>query len=427
MYDKYNLNFQIVFNLFCIFFCSSLKAEWTTPVTLSQITANQPNIAVDQSGNATAVWQAYDGSNYFIQAATLPFSENWSSPVSLSSDGKYVHTPQIALDYAGNATAVWVYCDGKSSVIQGSTSLTSNLWSPPINLSNPSENSDRPNLAISNRANGNGVAVWHHFNGTNFLVQGATYTFGSEWSAPLNISASGNDALFPSIAVNQHDHAATIFSSTSVPIAATRLYGQKWSPSFKLSEIKGKMKSPKITLDNKGNAVAVWSRFNGINYVIQSAILPFGGSWTTPVDISSLSDDAFSPIIKSDGSGNTIAAWIQFDGTHYIVQTAKLPFGGNWTPPINLSSLNRDAKSISLAINDAGNAFAAWDETDGTSSTIWGTLLPERQSVNISTPSKYAFSPTVCIDSTGNVVVIWVEGTGPNTAVKGSQSINSNH
>lgn len=47
--------------------------SWSTPVNLSASGANaqKPQISVDAAGNAIAVWQRDNGSNYIVQTSTL--------------------------------------------------------------------------------------------------------------------------------------------------------------------------------------------------------------------------------------------------------------------------------------------------------------------------------------------------------------------
>jgi hypothetical protein len=63
---------------------------------------------------------------------------------------------------------------------------------------------------------GGAVAVWDRFNGTNLIVEASSRPIGSAFSAPVPLSAGGQDA-----------------------------------------------ETPQVATDTAGDAVAVWKRFNG--------------------------------------------------------------------------------------------------------------------------------------------------------------------
>jgi hypothetical protein len=84
--------------------------------------ASNPQIGVDGYGNVTAVWQRSNGFNDIIQASTKPFGGLWqSTPDDLSQIGNNAFAQQIAVDISGNATAVWSRSNGTNSIIQAST------------------------------------------------------------------------------------------------------------------------------------------------------------------------------------------------------------------------------------------------------------------------------------------------------------------
>ena len=79
---------------------------------------------------------------------------------------------------------------------------------------------------------------------------------------------------------------------------------------------------PQVAVDGRGNAIAVWSRSNGTNDIVQAAARAAGGSFGAPQDVSAAGQDAHVPQVAVDGRGNAIAVWSRSNGTNYIVQTA---------------------------------------------------------------------------------------------------------
>jgi hypothetical protein len=75
--------------------------------------AAMPQIAIDASGNALAVWLQWDGTRYSILANRYTASQGWGTAALIETDNAGdAGSPQIAFDANGNALAVWRQYDG---------------------------------------------------------------------------------------------------------------------------------------------------------------------------------------------------------------------------------------------------------------------------------------------------------------------------
>ncbi len=70
--------------------------------------AVEPSIAIDADGNAVIVWRYNDGTDQVIEASDRPAGGGFSSPEVISGAGNDSFEPDVAIDAAGNAVAVWV-------------------------------------------------------------------------------------------------------------------------------------------------------------------------------------------------------------------------------------------------------------------------------------------------------------------------------
>ena len=77
-----------------------------------------------------------------------------------------------------------------------------------------------------------------------------------------------------------------------------------------------------MAVDGRGNAITVWSRFNSTNFIVQAAVRAAGGAFGAPQDLSAAGRDAGFPQVAVDGRGDAIAVWSRFDGTNFITQAA---------------------------------------------------------------------------------------------------------
>src|SRR5919204_85381 len=180
-----------------------------------------------------------------VAAAAPP---TWLAAQDLAGGPSASPPPQVATDAAGDAFAVWEGYDATSlsSIIQAAT---------------------RP-------AAGDAVAAWVGSDGSNFVIQGAVRPAGEAWDSAHNLSAAGQDAL-----------------------------------------------QPRVALDQAGDAAAVWVRFNGSNYIAQAAGHPAGGSWGSPESVSAGGTDAAHPQVALDSAGNAVALWDESQ-TNDVVQAA---------------------------------------------------------------------------------------------------------
>jgi hypothetical protein len=108
-----------------------------------------------------------------------------------------------------------------------------------------------------------------------------------------------------------------------------------------------------------GSATVVWTQTLGSVSVVQSARLPAGGdTWTAPVTTSSSSASCAS--IAGDAAGNAVATWHLFDGSHRRVQASRyVAATGAWTVPVDLSP-GEAASCATVATDPHGNAIAMW-------------------------------------------------------------------
>ena len=126
--------------------------------------STRPAIAVDRQGTATALWQQYDGSGWIVTSATRTAGGAWSTPVSLSTPARDSWDPQVAVDLAGNATALWSRADDDGRVVEAARRPAGGEWSAPIDLSAPGD-AWHPQVAVDPA--GNATAAWSRKDGTS--------------------------------------------------------------------------------------------------------------------------------------------------------------------------------------------------------------------------------------------------------------------
>ena len=383
---------------------------WTTPVDLSvdpSVDATQqtdfPQVAVDAAGIVTATWSRYDGSGYTVQAATRSTGGTWSTPVDLSVAGQVARTPHLAVDPAGNATAIWV----SGSLIQAATRPAGGPWAAPVDLSTVAGSRANPRIVVD--PGGSATAVWGSFTGT-YGIQTAARPLGGTWSAPAGLSAAGGDAFdTPQIAVDRRGTTTALWQrhdgSGWVVTSATRAAGGDWTTPVDLSATGRDSWDPQVAIDQAGTATAIWSRSVGNRRQVQAARRPAGGSWTEPVDLSADGGDARNPQVAVDPDGNATTVWSRFDGTSWIVQARGLDAAGPVVTELASRSTGR-SRAYSVTAHDVWSrvASATWAFADGTAAS--GTSVTHADTGGNTRPVKVTLT-----DAVGNATVCTYTGT----------------
>lgn len=350
--------------------------EWSAPekVSLANEEGRESQVAIDDSGNAYAVW-AEEGTSltYVIRYAVRPLGGEWSVPENLSSPFQG-GIPQIALAAAAGAVAVWTIDDGDDMVVQAAVRPAGGEWSEPENLSDvsadagpPDEEAESPDVGIN--AAGEAVAVWQHFDGSNDIVQAAAHPAGGEWSEPDDLSETGQNAHEPQVAIDPDGDAVATWNrwgGSALIVQAAVRSGGDWSEPEDLSEARLTGEAAPVAIDAAGNAVAVWLHPDDGHHInrgiLQAAVRPAGGEWSEPEDLSAAGEDqaANNPALAMNGAVGAVAVWRQNDGGEYRVLASVRPPGGEWSEPEDLSAAGEDADLPDLSLDAAGNGIAVF-------------------------------------------------------------------
>jgi len=132
---------------------------------------------------------------------------------------------------------------------------------------------------------------------------------------------------------------------------------------------------PQIAFDTHGNALAVWSKTDGIRSNIWAKRYTAAtNSWETAVKIEA--DDAgnaYDPQIATDVSGNALAVWSQNDGYRLNIWSNRYIAAANsWSiPELIETNTSGHANNPQLAIDAYANAIAIWTENRGIHPQYW--------------------------------------------------------
>jgi hypothetical protein len=133
--------------------------------------ASEPQVAFDPSGNAIAVWSENQGANNRIQTAFRPAGGSFGASQPISAAGQNASNPQISIDATGKAVAVWERSDGANLRIQAAVRPPSGSFAAAQTLSDPGQDAFAPEVKGGPNVDANAVAVWTRSDGTKLRVQ----------------------------------------------------------------------------------------------------------------------------------------------------------------------------------------------------------------------------------------------------------------
>ena len=162
------------------------------------------HVAIDSAGDAVAVW-SYETEFEFqpVWAAYRPAGGGWQAPVELAPPQNPESAPDVAIDPRGDAQAVWI---GSSFAIQGVYKPAGQDWQQPKSvteaesLSEKEHSASDPHVAFDSR--GDAITAWDIDAGEHEVVQASSRSDGGAWQTPVNLSAAGQNAYVPSVAMD---------------------------------------------------------------------------------------------------------------------------------------------------------------------------------------------------------------------------------
>lgn len=281
------------------------QGSWSAVATLTSpaYSSTVPKVGMDGSGNAVAIWlQRSPSGASAIETANLPASGSWTAPATISTPGVSATNPTLAVNSSGDAIAGWQTGNGQILVAE----RKAGVWGAPISIAPAAFRQGFANVALNDQ--GDAAVAWTG-RGTALV---ATRAAGGTWTAPLTISkqSEGGSAR---IALDNYGNAVMIFSLVQYasggyvyPVeAVSRPAGGSWGGPILVSAASDYASSPNLIATPAGTFVAGWIDDN--TNTAHAAIRPIGQSaFGTPAALSTTR----GPLVLDAASGHTAAIWI---------------------------------------------------------------------------------------------------------------------
>lgn len=377
-----------------------------------------PRLAFDRAGNAMAVWQQAEGARTDIWANRFTNGSGWGSAVRIeSTDLGSAQTPQIAVDEAGNAIAVWQQAEVAHTDIWANR-FSDGAWGTAVRLeSDNNGDATAPRIAIDDA--GNAVALWLQSDGTRTNLVARRFVAGA-WTAPVVIESGDGDARTPALAVDASGNALAVwtqYAGAHTDTWANRLSAGVWGTPVRIdvSDV-GSTYEPQVAVDPVGNAIAVWAQWDGTRDNIWASRFTPSGGWGIATRIETDdAGDASAAQIALDADGNAWAVWRQHDRIRQNIWANRFTPAGGWGTATPIEADNTgDALTPQIAV-DAAGALAVWVQSDGTRYNLWSNRYANGSwtaPIPLESADGSAYQPQVSLDAAGNALAVWAQSDG---------------
>lgn len=336
----------------------------------------------------------------------------WGAPEEVSVPGGSASWSQVGIDANGDATAVWTRSDGLHLLAQAAERPAGGVWGASVDLSGASGDAESPTVAVDPA--GDAVAAWKQRLAGSEAIETSYKPAGGVWGAPEAVEFGSAVVETPAVAIDEAGDAVLVWrqavGGNYVILATSRPAGGSWASPLAISSSALNAEAPDVAMSPDGTAVAGWQSSSGATSVVETNTLPLGGSWTGEEAISAPATVTEPPHIQAAASGDFFAIWSR-SGTGLVAEVAARPAGGGWQAPEQISTPALEAHAPQLAVDAAGDAVAAWYRYDGSVGSVEGTNRvaggPWAAPVRLSPIGAEAEAPQAAMSPSGVAQVVW--------------------
>jgi hypothetical protein len=189
-----------------------------------------------------------------------------------------------------------------------------------------------------------------------------------------------------------------------------------FGPSRLISPAGGDADTPRVGIDAAGNAVFLWTRFDGTNWRLQARSRSAAGVLSAVQNVSPAGEDVFKAEIAVNASGDAVFTWLRIDSQVWRLKIRARSAAGVLSPVQTVSPLGQPAEEPAVAIDSTGRALVVWRGHDGTFERIRARARSAAGVLSaiqtLSAPGDHGWSPDVAIDSNGRAMVTWYRFDG---------------
>lgn len=404
----------------------AVAPAWQAPVGLQNPAAFvglDPHVVVDDQGNATAVWdEQIAGGIKQVWTRRYTPAGGWGTAEQLSASGGVVaEQARLAVNADGHVLAIWAQAsmvNFSSSEIWSRRFTPAGGWEPLMAVRGNTGVPVRTPQIGMDRA-GNAVAVWQE-GFLNETIGASRYTAGVGWSAPTHMEPTTTQiAREPQVAVNGDGEVVVVWLRRAGDIRTPEeAWANRYTPAdgWGTATRIGSGNAAGLVLDEAGNAMVLLNSFNATTEKYEAWFTRYSraSGWSSPaLAHNNASNHAYGKRLASGPGGATTAAFVQQVGSGAYLVLAR-----TYTPVLGWGALQTVGTTgfrpnVSLAEDGQGKATLMWtldagelmtSERDATGD--WSVAKPLRDG------QSGADLHHLVTNANGDRVALWRESVG---------------
>jgi hypothetical protein len=353
-------------------------------------------------------------------------ASSWGPTQTVGTNSNWADNPQIAMDDNGNAIAVWTEAgqtvEGLYYYVYACHFSPSSGWGQPEPIQQIfGANGQARSPQVAMNSNGNAVVVWLQTNGSAVLIESNFYAPGLGWGVAKKLGFSDSSANNLNVAIDEGGNATATL--TALVAAHVNLYAYRytatsgtWSAWAGLESLNGDVVSSDVAMDKNGNALVIWSQYDGTyNSIYSNKYSAIASSWGVATLLEPWTNNAATPQLAMEKNGSAVAIWLQVNsGSAWGIFGSKYTPTGGWaSSPDTINSNTSNTYNPQVAISDQGTILVVCSQTVGSNRAIYANTgsmtgpygASERVGPIASTTGQ--FRPEVAFDDGGNAIVAW--------------------
>jgi len=249
------------------------------------------------------------------------------------------------------------------------------------------------------------------------------------FSQGISVSPTGYDSYDQRVAVDRQGDAALVWvrKSRAYPYTwrvqfRSRSHTGAWGSTINVSPSGQAPRSPKVGVDDDGDAVVVWDAYTGTDYHVYARRVSRTGALGTLRVLTPGGVSIHGTGVAVDPDGDAVVTWAEWHSTGATFpMMRRYSRSGTLSAPVVLASSPARADPPAVALDRQGDAVLAWANdwlVQARTLSASGTLGPLRTvSPDLSPIDRY-FVARVTIDRDGDALVTWEHWTAADLSTQ---------
>jgi hypothetical protein len=368
------------------FFATTFGATsgaWSLPQELDSdatATADALDIATGPGGSFWTVFGLNQGATMEVHVNKYTPGSGWSGEMELENTAwdpgdSFLSPVRIAVDANGNAVAAWsrhTDTDGSMTIDNQDDEsafaryydAASGNWTATQQLNTGGENDALVSDVLV--VPGGFLVVWNQWDASFAAAGYGTFHRAGAWEASEMIWDHGDDLFLSRVAVDANGNVIVTGSGNDTLFAAEYRAGSGWQTPVPIEDAPGlQVAAGALAMNAAGEAITIWREgATGFDDLYARRFDPVSRTWSAAEKIETPDTGivANAPQVAIDDAGNAVAAWHANDSGDVSAYTARYRAGNGWggAEPLETGGDNTVSAAIGLGIDASGRAVTTW-------------------------------------------------------------------